>query len=204
MFDAGSCRIISTTSRSTRGRGSYASTGERCFGSCGALLYGLCRRAAACVRVWMGRRPLVAVRSPFCVRRMSCLSFRPSVRVAACLLSLLLSSVVVVVDVVVFVVGCLLARLSSSVLRSSVATQVNLQIVRAFVSLRQMIAVKPEYELLRETVRRIEADVKIDGKIMSGKLSQLSQKVNALSGLFEQFQESYVVIKRPVEGVGDG
>ncbi len=92
----------------------------------------------------------------------------------------------------------------SSVLRSSVATQVNLQIVRAFVSLRQMIAVKPEYELLRETVRRIEADVKIDGKIMSGKLSQLSQKVNALSGLFEQFQESYVVIKRPVEGVGDG
>ena len=92
----------------------------------------------------------------------------------------------------------------SSVLGSELAVQVNIQIMRAFVSLRQMIAVNPEYELLRETVRRIESDMKIDNKIMSGKLSQLSQKVNELSGLFDQFQESYVVIRRPEDGALGG
>ncbi len=76
--------------------------------------------------------------------------------------------------------------------------------MRTFIFLRQMIAAKPEYELLRETVRRIDSDMKIDNKIVSGKLSQLSQKVNELSGLFDQFQESYVVIQRPVEGGGAG
>lgn len=92
----------------------------------------------------------------------------------------------------------------SGMLKSDIAVEINIKIMRAFVALRQIIAAQPEYEILKETVRRIEsrmdtmeAHCLVDNALISGKTTQLSREVQRLSEIFDQFQESHIVIKRP-------
>lgn len=92
----------------------------------------------------------------------------------------------------------------SSVLNSETAVQINIKIMRAFVELRQIIVAQPEYELLKETIKRIESNMLVENKLASGKLIKLSQKVQALSALFDTFQDAYLVIRRPDEGSNKG
>ena len=99
----------------------------------------------------------------------------------------------------------------SSVLSSDVAVEINIKIMRAFVELRQTIAAQPEYELLKETVRRIEsrmdtmeANNLVDNTLISGKNIQLSRDVQRLCEMFDQFQDAHIVIKRPEDGINNG
>jgi len=85
----------------------------------------------------------------------------------------------------------------SSVLNSDVAIEINIKIVRTFIALRQIIVAKPEYELLKEQIRRLESDGLIKDKIIDGKITQLSRKVNDLSEMFDRFQDAHIIIKRP-------
>ena len=99
----------------------------------------------------------------------------------------------------------------SGILKSDIAVEINIKIMRAFVELRQTIAAQPEYELLKETVRRIEsrmdtmeANNLVDNTLMSGKNIQLSRDVQRLCKMFDQFQDAHIVIKRPEEGLNNG
>ncbi len=69
--------------------------------------------------------------------------------------------------------------------------------MRAFVELRQAVAARPEYELLKEKVRRIEATLLVENQSMTTKMRQLSLEVGRFSQVLDQFQEAYIVIKRP-------
>ncbi len=103
----------------------------------------------------------------------------------------------------------------SSVLNSGIAIEINIRIMRAFVALRQIIAAQPEYELLKEKIRRIELEVRdihsqplVEDQRISGKVTQLSREVQVLrenvryvSEVLDQFQDAHIVIKRPEEGV---
>ena len=48
----------------------------------------------------------------------------------------------------------------ASILRSDVAINVNKKIIKAFVEIRHVVTVQPEYELLRERIRRIELEAR--------------------------------------------
>ena len=99
----------------------------------------------------------------------------------------------------------------SSVLNSEVAIEINIKIMRAFIELRQIIAAQPEYELLREKILRIVAQVyslavdhRVDKRVVTDKLTHLSGKVNGLddkvgqlSEILDQFQDAHIVIRRP-------
>lgn len=106
----------------------------------------------------------------------------------------------------------------SGVLQSKLAIEINIRIMRTFIELRHMIADHPEYLLLKETVKSIELKVEtieanhlVDTMMMSGKVTKLSQDVLAfrddlqrISVLFDQFQNSHILIKRPEEGSNHG
>jgi hypothetical protein len=99
----------------------------------------------------------------------------------------------------------------SSVLNNEIAIQVNQKIIEAFVEIRHQIALKPEYELLREKIRRIESEVKeiksnqlVENQLVSGKLTQLSHKVLGFSKVLDEFQDTNIIIKRPDEGETEG
>ncbi len=103
----------------------------------------------------------------------------------------------------------------SSVLNSEIAIEINIKIMRAFIELRQIIAAQPEYELLREKILRIEAQVyslaadnRVDKRVVMDKVTQLSRKVNGLddkvdqlSEILDQFQDAHIVIRRPDLGL---
>ena len=105
----------------------------------------------------------------------------------------------------------------SGVLRSKLAVEVNIRIMRAFVALRQAILAQPEYALLQETVKSIEsrmdaieANHTVDHLRVSGKMMQLSGdfqdfrgEILRVSALFDHFQDNHIVIKRP-EDLFDG
>jgi len=111
----------------------------------------------------------------------------------------------------------------SSVLKSKIAVEINIKIMRVFVEIRQIVTVQPEYELLRERIRRIELEAReskqerqIESRLIDGKLRQLSQSVqetnNKLDGLnsvmeffssvLDEFEKSHIIIKKPEEGLG--
>ena len=103
----------------------------------------------------------------------------------------------------------------SAILKSKIAVQINIKIMRAFIELRQIIAAQPEYELLREKILRIEAQVyslaadnRVDKRVVMDKVTQLSRKVNGLddkvdqlSEILDQFQDAHIVIRRPDLGL---
>lgn len=101
----------------------------------------------------------------------------------------------------------------STALKSKTAININIGIMRTFVELRQVITVQPEYELLKQTVMRIEsrmdtieANNLVDKVLISGKTTQLSNDFQGIRGdvrniseLFDQFQNTHIIIKRPDE-----
>jgi hypothetical protein len=103
----------------------------------------------------------------------------------------------------------------ASVLKSETAIDVNIKIVRAFVSLRRSIAVHPEYSLLKETVKciesrmdTIEANHLVDQITMNKKITHLSKDmydirddVRRISDILDHFQDAHVIIKRPDGGI---
>ena len=96
----------------------------------------------------------------------------------------------------------------SSVLKNKLAAQINIRIMRAFIDIRQAIAVQPEYEQLKSRVHQIESQVAVInahtlvGDVMiEKKLMSMSEDIRRISETLDQFQEAYVVIKRPDEEI---
>ena len=90
----------------------------------------------------------------------------------------------------------------ASILNSDVAIQMNLLIIKAFVELRQVMALQSEYTNLREVVLRVESRMDaiesshlVDQTRLSTKMIQLSREVKRLSDTLDQFQDTH--IKRP-------
>jgi len=86
----------------------------------------------------------------------------------------------------------------SSVLRSTIAVQINIKIIRAFVDLRQQISSSPEYALLNERVRRIEAEIetlktqhKVESVLVEGKVSKLSRETLRMTQVLDEFQNTH-------------
>ncbi len=92
----------------------------------------------------------------------------------------------------------------SSVLRSKIASEINVKIIRVFIELRQTIVAKQEYEVLKEKVKRIESEILVQNKLSDSKVTQLSRKVYEISDLFDQFRASHIVIQRPEDGLHKG
>jgi hypothetical protein len=98
------------------------------------------------------------------------------------------------------------AAMLSSVLTSKIAVQVNIQIMRAFIEIRQQLAIHPEYDALRATVFRIEAELTavksaqvVDTRTVADKVMSLSRDVRRISDTLDEFQSAYVTICRPKE-----
>lgn len=101
----------------------------------------------------------------------------------------------------------------SSVLNSKVAIEINILIIRAFIEMRHTALIYPEYELIVEKVKRIEAEMKANNMtnlaenyLQSDKLLQLSREVKSLnqrlegfSDILDQFQNAHIIIRRPPE-----
>ena len=101
--------------------------------------------------------------------------------------------------------------MASSILKSSIAIQINQKIINAFVELRHQLSTSPQYELLLEKIRHIESrqevlalNQKIDTSSVSKKVQTLSQDVFKMSHLLDEFQDAHLIIKRPNEGKIDG
>jgi len=99
----------------------------------------------------------------------------------------------------------------SSVLRSKVAAAINIRIMRVFVALRNAVAVSPEYGPLKEKVRRIEAQMEtlsansmVDGILVEKKMLSMSADIRRISQVLDSFQEGYILIKRPDQGLHEG
>ncbi len=103
----------------------------------------------------------------------------------------------------------------SSVLNSEVAIEINILIMRAFVEMRQTALIYPEYELILEKMKRIEAEMKLNNMshlaehhLKSDKLMQLSREVRLLnqrlesfSDILDDFRNAHIVIRRPEGGL---
>jgi hypothetical protein len=92
----------------------------------------------------------------------------------------------------------------SSILKSEIAIEINIKIIRAFIELRKTISAYPEYELLKEKIKRIESDILIQDKVSDHKMTKLSSKVHELSIVFDQFQTAHIIVRKPEEGLGMG
>ncbi len=96
----------------------------------------------------------------------------------------------------------------SGILKSNIAVEINIRIMRAFVELRKAIATNPDYEQLKEKVRRIESQMEalstnnmVDGILVEKKMTTMSADIRRISETLDNFQDGYIVIKRPQEGL---
>jgi len=103
----------------------------------------------------------------------------------------------------------------SSVLKSKMAIEINIRIMRAFVELRKTIAEHPEYTILRETIKHIEsrmdtieANHLVDNTIIGTKITQLSKDTQEVrrellkfSKTLDEFQSAHIIIKKPEDGL---
>ena len=99
----------------------------------------------------------------------------------------------------------------SGILKSDIAVEINIKIMRAFVELRKAIATNPDYEQLKEKVRRIESQMEaistntmVDGILVEKKMTTMSADIRRVSEALDTFQEGYIVIKRPEDGLNNG
>jgi hypothetical protein len=95
----------------------------------------------------------------------------------------------------------------ASILNSTIAIEVNRKIIEAFIELRNQISSTPEYTLLNERVRRIEAEIevlktnqKVESVLVEGKVGKLSRETLQMTQVLDEFQDNYLIIKRPNEG----
>lgn len=98
--------------------------------------------------------------------------------------------------------------MTSSILNTKEAIRINQIIVDVFVGLRNQIAAKPEYDLLKEYMKRIEAEVKetkatqlVESNLLTGQMTKLSQKVRDFEDILDKFQNENLIIKRPEDGL---
>jgi phage regulator Rha-like protein len=99
----------------------------------------------------------------------------------------------------------------SSVLKSKIAVEINIRIMRAFVEIRQISASTPEYHTLADALKKIEyrmevieANYLVDTTLVSAKTTQLSNQVRRLSETLDLFQDTHIIIKKPDEGICEG
>jgi phage regulator Rha-like protein len=99
----------------------------------------------------------------------------------------------------------------SGILKSTIAVEINIRIMRAFVELRKAVATNPDYEQLKEKVRRIESQMEamsannmVDGILIEKKLTTMSADIRRISETLDNFQDGYIVIKRPEGGLNEG
>ena len=92
----------------------------------------------------------------------------------------------------------------SSVIGSEFAIEINRKIIQVFVELRNQISLNTDIPLLREKILKLEASVdeiktglKLEGKLVSDKVTHLSRKVLNMSQILDEFQDSHLIIKRP-------
>jgi len=103
----------------------------------------------------------------------------------------------------------------SSVLKSDVANEMSVRIIRAFVYLKKQINTNPNYTELKEQLNRLERQVinlddrfslqqKIDTTSQNQKIIQLTERVGELTKIMDDFQNTNLIIKRPEDGGGKG
>ena len=103
----------------------------------------------------------------------------------------------------------------SSVLKSDVANEMSVRIIRAFVYLKNQINTNPNYIELKEQLNRLERQIinvedtfklqqRIDTNSQDQKIKQLSEQVGRLTQIMNEFQDNNLIIKRPEEGGGIG
>ena len=117
--------------------------------------------------------------------------------------------------------GCLQA---SNVLNSTIAKKMSVFIIDAFVTMKNQIQSNPNYELLNERLKRLEAetklfnakaetihadmlalksDHKIDINVQNMEINDLNEKMTELLTEFNKFRDSSIIIKRTM-GLGRG
>ena len=99
----------------------------------------------------------------------------------------------------------------SAVLKSPIAVEISIKIIRVFVELRQNIAGSPQYEMLWSKIKQIESKIEtiemrqIVGETVSlNKVTQLSSEVRRFSDILDDFQDNNLIIKRPDEDTYQG
>ena len=117
--------------------------------------------------------------------------------------------------------GCLQA---SNVLNSTIAKKMSVFIIDAFVTMKNQIQSNPNYELLNERLKRLEAetklfnakaetihaemlalksDHKIDINVQNMEINDLNEKMSELLTEFNKFRDSSIIIKKD-DGIGKG
>ena len=117
--------------------------------------------------------------------------------------------------------GCLQA---SNVLNSTIAKKMSVFIIDAFVTMKNQIQSNPNYELLNERLKRLEAetklfnakaetihaemlalksDHKIDLNVQNMEIEDLNEKMTELLTEFNKFRDSSIIIKKD-DGIGKG
>jgi hypothetical protein len=117
--------------------------------------------------------------------------------------------------------GCLQA---SNVLKSTVAKKMSVFIIDAFITMKNELTSEPNYELLNERLKRLEAetklfnakaetihaemvalnaDHKIDLNVQNMEINDLNEKVTELLNEFNKFRDASIIIKKD-EGIGRG
>jgi hypothetical protein len=117
--------------------------------------------------------------------------------------------------------GCLQA---SNVLKSTVAKKMSVFIIDAFITMKNELTSEPNYELLNERLKRLEAETKlfnakaetihaemvalnadhiIDLNVQNMEINDLNEKVTELLNEFNKFRDASIIIKKD-EGIGRG
>jgi len=117
--------------------------------------------------------------------------------------------------------GCLQA---SNVLNSTIAKKMSVFIIDAFVTMKNQIQSNPNYELLNERLKRLEAetklfnakaetihaemlalkkDHKIDLNVQNMEINDLNEKMTELLTEFNKFRDSSIIIRKD-DGIGKG
>jgi len=117
--------------------------------------------------------------------------------------------------------GCLQA---SNVLNSTIAKKMSVFIIDAFVTMKNQIQSNPNYELLNERLKRLEAETKlfnakaetihaemlalksnhkIDINVQNIEINDLNEKMTELLTEFNKFRDSSIIIKKD-DGIGKG
>ncbi|MDA1354258.1 MAG: ORF6N domain-containing protein [bacterium] len=97
--------------------------------------------------------------------------------------------------------------MASGILKSKIAIEVNIHIMRAFIELRNNIALNPDFEILRLSIKNIESRIdtmdanNIVATIsMEKKIMTMSGEIKKVSDTLDQLQDAQIIIKRPDEG----
>ena len=103
----------------------------------------------------------------------------------------------------------------ASVINSKLAIEINRKVIKIFIELRNLNTSIP---ILKEKILRMEAEQestkiaveslqlyqKLDNKILTDKMTQVSREVNRISTILDEFQDNNIIVKRPETGFENG